>query len=172
MSRYEDTIAAISTAASAAGIAVIRVSGPDAVNAVEQIFVSPAGKKLTEQAANTIHYGWIRQPQNSSGEQEQTDLVDEVLIMLMKAPHTFTREDVVEIDCHGGVFAARKVRAKLLASTPRFFLPPCCSCTCSQRRQARVTIPSATTRRSFKLSAWVGRKVICLMSTCSKTKAR
>ena len=119
MSRYEDTIAAISTAASAAGIAVIRVSGPDAVNAVDQIFVSPAGKKLIEQAANTIHYGWIRNLQNSDGEPEKTDLVDEVLIMLMKAPHTFTREDVVEIDCHGGIFSARKVLDAVLQTGVR-----------------------------------------------------
>ncbi len=119
MSRYEDTIAAISTAASAAGIAVIRVSGPDAVNAVDQIFVSPAGKKLIEQAANTIHYGWIRNLQNSDGKPEKTDLVDEVLIMLMKAPHTFTREDVVEIDCHGGIFSARKVLDAVLQTGVR-----------------------------------------------------
>ena len=127
MSRYEDTIAAISTAASPAGIAVIRVSGPDAVSAVDQIFVSPVRKKLSGQKGNTIHYGWIRKPPEhisaDAADEDRTDdkgsIVDEVLIMLMRAPHTFTREDVVEIDCHGGVFAAQKVLDTVLQTGVR-----------------------------------------------------
>ena len=114
MSTYmEDTIAAISTALSPAGIAVIRISGPQAVAAADRIFVSPVGKKLQNQPANTIHYGMIAE----ADQPEKT--IDEVLVMLMRAPHSFTGEDVVEIDCHGGILAARSVLEAVLRTGVR-----------------------------------------------------
>ncbi|MGL4738886.1 MAG: tRNA uridine-5-carboxymethylaminomethyl(34) synthesis GTPase MnmE, partial [Cellulosilyticaceae bacterium] len=91
---FNDTIAAISTAPGVGGIGIIRVSGPDAVEIVDRVFQSASKKTLTEAPSHTIHYGHILDDQGKT--------IDEVLVMLMKAPKTFTREDVVEINCHGG----------------------------------------------------------------------
>lgn len=100
------TIAAIATAMSPSGISIIRVSGPKAWEIVNEVFWSPGGKKiLLEQKSHTIHYGTIR-----DGE----EWIDEVLVMLMRAPRTFTAEDTVEIDCHGGVLVTQKVLETIL----------------------------------------------------------
>lgn len=102
----ETTIAAISTAMSAGGIGIIRVSGDEAFEVVKRVYRSKGGKKdLLEVDSHTIHYGFIY-----DGE----ELVDEVLVMVMKAPRTFTGEDTVEIDCHGGVFAMKRVLETVL----------------------------------------------------------
>ena len=91
------TIAAISTAVSASGIGIIRISGPEAMDVISRIYRSKGGKKkIKEVPTHTIHYGYIY-----DGE----EIVDEVLVMVMRAPKTFTGEDTVEIDCHGGVYA-------------------------------------------------------------------
>ena len=88
------TIAAISTAVSASGIGIIRISGPEAMDVISRIYRSKGGKKkIKEVPTHTIHYGYIY-----DGE----EAVDEVLVMVMRAPKTFTGEDTVEIDCHGG----------------------------------------------------------------------
>ena len=93
---YTDTIAAIATALSSSGIGIIRISGSDAVAVAERMFEpAVAGKRLSEQKTYTIHYGYIR-----DGEER----IDEVLLLLMRGPHSYTAEDTVEIDCHGGVF--------------------------------------------------------------------
>ena len=89
-----DTITAISTAVGEAGIAVIRVSGPDAVTETEKIFRSKT--PLTQAASHTVHYGHIIDPTTG-------DNVEEVLVTVMRAPRSFTTEDVVEISAHGGV---------------------------------------------------------------------
>ena len=87
------TIAAISTAVSASGIGIIRISGPEAMDVISRIYRSKGGKKkIKEVPTHTIHYGYIY-----DGE----EIVDEVLVMVMRAPKTFTGEDTVEIDCHG-----------------------------------------------------------------------
>ncbi|MEG0319319.1 MAG: tRNA uridine-5-carboxymethylaminomethyl(34) synthesis GTPase MnmE [Niameybacter sp.] len=91
---YNDTIAAISTAPGVGGIGIIRVSGMDAVQIVDEVFRSANKKSLQESPSHTIHYGHIVNKDDK--------VIDEVLVMLMKAPKTFTREDVVEINCHGG----------------------------------------------------------------------
>ncbi|MDA3730934.1 tRNA uridine-5-carboxymethylaminomethyl(34) synthesis GTPase MnmE [Niameybacter massiliensis] len=91
---YNDTIAAISTAPGVGGIGIIRVSGMDAIQIVDEVFKGVSKKTLQESPSHTIHYGHIV---NKEGK-----VIDEVLVMLMKAPKTFTREDVVEINCHGG----------------------------------------------------------------------
>ena len=97
----ETTIAAISTAMSASGIGIIRISGENAMDVISRIYRSKGGKKkIKEVPTHTIHYGYIY-----DGE----ELIDEVLVMLMHAPRTFTGEDTVEIDCHGGVYAMQRV---------------------------------------------------------------
>lgn len=102
----ETTIAAISTAMSESGIGIIRVSGPEAVEIVSCIYRSKGGKKdINKVPTHTIHYGYIY-----DGE----ELIDEVLVMVMRAPRTFTGEDTVEIDCHGGVYAMKRVLETVL----------------------------------------------------------
>ena len=95
------TIAAIATAVSPAGLSVIRISGEEAFSIIDKIYRSKSGhKKLSEQQSHTIHYGYIY-----DGE----EMIDEVLVLLMRAPKTFTKEDTVEIDCHGGILVTRKI---------------------------------------------------------------
>ena len=102
----ETTIAAISTAMSASGIGIVRISGEDAMEIISRIYRSKGGKKRIKEApSHTIHYGYIY-----DGE----ELIDEVLVMIMRAPRTFTGEDTVEIDCHGGVFAMKRVLETVL----------------------------------------------------------
>ncbi|MUT68385.1 tRNA uridine-5-carboxymethylaminomethyl(34) synthesis GTPase MnmE [Paenibacillus sp. NEAU-GSW1] len=95
-----DTIAAISTAVGEGGIAIIRVSGPDAIEATSRIFRSKLS--LRDAESHTVHYGHIVDP--VTGEQ-----VEEVIVTLMRGPKSFTAEDVVEINAHGGVVAVKKV---------------------------------------------------------------
>ena len=102
----ETTIAAISTAMSASGIGIVRISGEDAMEVISRIYRSKKRKKrIKEVPSHTIHYGYIY-----DGE----ELIDEVLVMIMRAPRTFTGEDTVEIDCHGGVFAMKRVLETVL----------------------------------------------------------
>jgi tRNA modification GTPase len=102
----EKTIAAISTAMSASGIGIVRISGDEAMDVISRIYRSKNGKKnIREVQSHTIHYGFIY-----DGE----DVVDEVLLMIMRGPHTYTGEDTVEIDCHGGVYAMKKVLETVL----------------------------------------------------------
>ncbi|HIS31772.1 MAG TPA: tRNA uridine-5-carboxymethylaminomethyl(34) synthesis GTPase MnmE [Candidatus Limivivens intestinipullorum] len=106
-----DTIAAISTAVSPSGIGIIRISGEEALRIADRIYRSPGGKKkLSAQQTHTIHYGYIM-----DGE----DVVDEVLVSVMRAPKTFTAEDTVEINCHGGVYAMKRVLETVLKNGAR-----------------------------------------------------
>lgn len=108
---YTDTIAAISTAMAGAGIGIIRVSGPEAVSVVDRIYRSKDNKKsIANQPSHTIHYGFI---------QDENEVLDEVLVMLMRGPRSFTAEDTVEINCHGGVYAMRRVLDAVLKSGAR-----------------------------------------------------
>ena len=101
-----DTIAAISTAVSSAGIGIIRISGADAVTVADRVYRSKGGRvHLKDQASHTIHYGYI---------EDDDEVVDEVLVMLMRGPKSFTAEDTVEINCHGGVYAVRRVLEAVL----------------------------------------------------------
>ena len=96
-----DTIAAIATAMSPSGIGIIRISGEDSLKIIDSIYRSKSGKKrLSEVDSHTVHYGFI-----FDGEEE----IDEVMVLLMKAPNTYTREDTVEIDCHGGVYVMKRI---------------------------------------------------------------
>ena len=94
-----DTIAAISSGLSQSGIGVIRISGPDAVTVADRVF-HMKGKTLAGQETHTIHYGWIY---------DDEEKLDEGLAMLMRGPHSFTAEDVVEIQCHGGPLVMKKI---------------------------------------------------------------
>ena len=96
-----DTIAAIATAMSPSGIGIIRISGEDALPVIDRIYRSKYGhKKLSLCESHTIHYGYIY---------DDNEMVDEVMVLLMKAPHSYTKEDTVEIDCHGGVYVMKKI---------------------------------------------------------------
>ena len=106
-----DTIAAISTAVSSAGIGIIRISGADAVTVADRVYRSKGGRvHLKDQASHTIHYGYI---------EDDDEVVDEVLVMLMRGPKSFTAEDTVEINCHGGVYAVRRVLEAVLKNGAR-----------------------------------------------------
>ena len=107
----KETIAAIATGMSNSGIGIIRMSGPEAISIADGIFVSARKNfKLTEAATHTVHYGNIVYEDN---------IIDEVLIIIMKAPNSYTREDVVEIDCHGGVYVMKKILDILIKSGTR-----------------------------------------------------
>lgn len=95
-----DTIAAIATAMSSSGIGIIRISGEDAISITDKIFKMKNGKRISEIPTHTIHYGHI-----FDGE----EVIDEVMVLLMRGPKSYTREDTVEIDCHGGVFVMKKI---------------------------------------------------------------
>jgi len=110
-----DTIAAISTALSDSGIGIIRISGEDAVTIGDKIFRTPGGKHILENVeSHTIHYGFIY---------DDNDLIDEVMVSVMKAPKSFTAEDTVEINCHGGVLVMQKILETACKSGARLAEP-------------------------------------------------
>ena len=92
----EDTISAISTALGVGAISIIRISGKDAINIVNKIF----DKDLTKAKTHTIHYGHII---------DNNQIIDEVLVSVMLAPKTYTKEDIIEINCHGGITTTNKI---------------------------------------------------------------
>lgn len=111
-----DTIAAIATAVSDSGIGIIRVSGDDAVEIADKIYrsVGMSEKRLSGVKSHTVHYGFIY---------DGDDLVDEVIVVVMKSPNTYTREDTVEIDCHGGILVMKKILDVLLKNGCRLAEP-------------------------------------------------
>ena len=119
---HTDTIAAISTGMTSSGIGIVRISGPDAVEIAEKVYDSRNGKKLADMPTHTIHYGYIR-----DGE----EFLDEVLVMLMRGPRSFTAEDTVEINCHGGVYAMNRILELVT------------------RKGARLAEPGEFTKRAF-----------------------
>ncbi|MDD6615393.1 MAG: tRNA uridine-5-carboxymethylaminomethyl(34) synthesis GTPase MnmE [Lachnospiraceae bacterium] len=118
-----DTIAAVSSAVAESGIGIIRISGPDAFTVIDRIYRSKSGKKrLSEEKSHTIHYGFI-----VNGE----EIIDEVLVMIMRAPRTYTAEDTVEINCHGGIYAMKQTLETVI------------------RHGARPAEPGEFTKRAF-----------------------
>lgn len=96
-----DTIAAIATAMTNSGIGIIRISGEDAFSVIDQIYRSKnQNKKLSSENSHTVHYGYIV---------DEEEIIDEVMVLIMRAPNTYTREDTVEIDCHGGVLVMQRI---------------------------------------------------------------
>lgn len=111
----KDTICAIATAMSSSGIGIIRISGSEAIAIADKIYHSPnKDKKLQSCESHTIHYGYIY-----DGNQK----IDEVMVLLMKAPHSYTAEDSVEIDCHGGVFVMQKILETVVKAGARLAEP-------------------------------------------------
>ena len=96
----KDTIAAIATAMSSSGIGIVRISGDEAFDIIKKIYVGKKNKDLTQVKSHTIHYGYVM---------DDEETIDEVLVMIMKGPHSFTGEDTVEIDCHGGVYVVKRI---------------------------------------------------------------
>lgn len=119
-----DTIAAISTPMGEGAIAIVRLSGDQAVEIADRIFSLPSGKKLSSKKSHTIHYGHLK-------EVETGEVVEEVMVSLMRGPKTFTREDVVEINCHGGLVSVNRVLQLVL------------------RNGARMAEPGEFTKRAF-----------------------
>lgn len=106
-----ETIAAISTAMSNSGIGIVRISGDDAIKIADKIFVSVnKNKKILDASSHTVHYGNIV---------DNEKIIDEVLLIVMKAPNTYTREDIVEIDCHGGILVTNKILEIILKNGAR-----------------------------------------------------
>ena len=106
-----DTICAIATRAGGA-LSVIRVSGANAVAYTDRIFQSASGKRLAESKANTLHYGTLHTLADSSGAREA---IDDVVVSLWRAPHSYTGNDVVEISCHGSQYIAQNIIQALIA---------------------------------------------------------
>ena len=119
----KDTIAAIATALSHSGIGIVRMSGSDAFEIIDKIFEpKKAGKKLSNEKGYSLHYGFIK-----DGE----DFIDEVLVLAMREPHSYTAEDTIEIDCHGGIFVVKKILETVI------------------KYGARVAEPGEFTKRAF-----------------------
>ena len=118
-----DTIAAISTAPGEGAIGIVRISGDDAIRIADEVYRLKE-KRLKEQPSHTIHYGHIVDPKND-------EVIDEVMVTVLRAPKTFTREDVVEINCHGGIVAINRILQLVL------------------RMGARLAEPGEFTKRAF-----------------------
>lgn len=108
-----DTIAAISTPVGEGGISIVRISGDDAIKVAQRIY---QGKNLEKVASHTINYGHIIDP-------DIKQEVDEVMVSVMRAPHTYTREDVIEINCHGGLLATNRILQLVLSYGARMAEP-------------------------------------------------
>ena len=120
----DDTIAAVSTPPGEGGIGIVRLSGKEAISIVDRIFVSPAGKLPSGVRSHSVIYGFIKDPDTS-------EKIDEVIVTVMRAPRTYTREDVVEINCHGGMLPLRRILGSVIS------------------RGARPAEPGEFTRRAF-----------------------
>jgi tRNA modification GTPase len=116
MYHLEDTIVAISTPIGEGGIGIVRLSGKDAIPIADRVFFSPKGKKLRDAKSHTVVYGFIV-------DHEKKEKIDEVIVTVMKAPRTYTREDVVEINCHGGMLPLRATLQILLKEGARLAEP-------------------------------------------------
>lgn len=106
----DDTIAAIATAPGEGGIGIIRISGPKSLEVAEEIFFSMSGKKISEYPARTLIFGNIK-----DGDKK----IDEVLVAYMKGPNSYTAEDVIEINCHGGFISVKRILELVLSKDVR-----------------------------------------------------
>ncbi len=144
----EYTIAAISTAQGQGGIGVIRISGNDAISIADNIFVSVSGKKLCDMEGYRAAYGKV---------QENSELIDEVVAIVYRAPHSYTGENIVELCCHGGLFVTREVLRAALNSG------------------AVLAEPGEFTKRAFlngKMDLSEAQAVMDIISAQSKQAAR
>ncbi|MDR4950235.1 tRNA uridine-5-carboxymethylaminomethyl(34) synthesis GTPase MnmE [Neobacillus cucumis] len=111
-----DTIAAISTPMGEGAIAIVRLSGDEAIPIADKLFKGVGGKRLKEAASHTIHYGHLLDPKKG-------EVIEEVMVSVMKGPKTFTKEDVVEINCHGGIVSVNRVLQHVLKYGARLAEP-------------------------------------------------
>lgn len=111
-----DTIAAVATALSDSGIGIIRISGSDAISIVDELYRSKNGKKkLINVDSHTIHYGFIVD--------NNQEIIDEVMVAVMKSPYSYTTEDTIEINCHGGVLMVNKILEEVIKGGARLAQP-------------------------------------------------
>ena len=115
---FNDTIAAVATPVGESGIGIVRISGKKALIIADRIFVSKDGQKPSGFKTYTIHYGWIADPSD-----QQSEIIDEVILTVMRKPRSYTREDIVEINCHGGIIPLRKILELVLDSGARLSKP-------------------------------------------------
>ena len=122
----DDTIAAISTPLGKSGIGIVRLSGKDAIPIAEKIFVTSDGKRLSKVSSHTLHYGWIVEKSKIKNQKSKfkrplakEGLIDEVLLTVMRAPKTYTREDTIEINCHSGIVVLRRILELVLKNGAR-----------------------------------------------------
>jgi tRNA modification GTPase len=147
-----NTIAAVATSPGVSGIGIVRVSGKNSIEIAEKIFKSNNGNKLSHLESRKLYYGWIVDPNTEKK-------VDEVLIVYMKGPNTYTREDIVEINCHGGVVSVEKILKLLLDKgariaekgefTKRAFMNGRIDLT---QAEAVMDLISSKTKNSFEIS--------------------
>ncbi len=129
---FDDTITAISTPLGQGGIGIVRLSGKDALPIANKIFVSKDKKKPSKFKSYTVHYGWIKDDyMKSSSKKKQSSVIDEVILTVMRSPKTYTREDVVEINCHSGMVPLRRILEAVV------------------KNGARLAEPGEFTRRAF-----------------------
>ena len=129
-----DTITAVATGMTDSGIAIIRISGENAVQIVDRIYESKSGRScFHEFASHTIHYGYIVDKSDN-----KRIIIDEVMVSLMKAPNSYTAEDTVEINCHGGILMTKRILETVI------------------KNGARLAEPGEFTKRAF-LSGRTGR---------------
>lgn len=107
---YNSTVAAISTAMTNSGIGIVRMTGSEAIEIADKVYDGKNHKRLSDQKTHTIHYGYIL---------DDGETVDEVLVMLMRGPHSYTGEDTVEINCHGGVYVVKRILEILIKNGAR-----------------------------------------------------
>ena len=144
MDKYglDDTIVAISTPIGEGGIGIVRLSGTQAIKIADEIFKANEGKKISQFKTYTTHYGWIVNgltgkrvsefnPQTCKPANPLTEVIDEVILTVMRAPKSYTKEDIIEINCHGGIQAVKKVMDLTL------------------KHGARIAQPGEFTKRAF-----------------------
>lgn len=117
----KDTIAAIATGLTESGIGIIRMSGPDSYDIISKIFKTKSGKKINLEESHKVHYGFIFDGSDHDSVSRET--LDEVLVINMKGPRSFTGEDVIEIDCHGGVLMMKRILELTLKNGARLSEP-------------------------------------------------
>ena len=119
MINEKDTIAAICTGLTGSGINIIRISGDESFNIAEKIFRSVSDKKISDMGRFSVNYGFIVDNKDSATEKT----VDEVLLLKMQAPHSYTKENVIEIDCHGGILVTKRILELVLKTGARLAEP-------------------------------------------------
>ena len=127
MSINKETIAAICTGLTGSGINIIRISGEDAFSIADKVFRSVSKKKVDEFSSFSVHYGYIVDNVGSVDNTDNVDnaykTIDEVLLLKMQAPHSYTKEDVIEIDCHGGILVTKRILELILKNGARLAEP-------------------------------------------------